>query len=262
MRVGTLSFVFALVMAASLSTGDAHADEPVMLDRIVARWSTPETGGVQKPRYVFARELAFEARLEAIAGLRDDAHLSDRQIRAALDRHIAETMLASLPIVPAPTPKEVAVRAELARRMLEQRVHGAQRLVAAAAAEAIGSDELDVLFRRQARASLYLDRMMAPMLEPTEAELRDVWRSHATPFGKQPYEQIADPLKRWYVAQRVARALEAYYLTARARVTLLLVVAETLPSRDHVADPVVDRRLGPAPRTLSFATWGKSSAAG
>lgn len=241
MRVGALPFVLALITAASFWATNARADEAVMLDRVVARWSTPETGGVQRPRYVFARELAFEARLEAIAGLGDDAHLSDRQIRAALDRHIAETMLASLPIVPAPTPKEVAVRAELARRMLEQRVRGAQHLVAAAAAEGIGSDELDLLFRRQARASLYLDRMMAPMLEPTEAELRDAWRSHATPFGKQPYEQIAEPLKRWYVAQRIARALEAYYLTARSRVTLLLVaVTEAPPSRDHAAGSVVD----------------------
>lgn len=207
---------------ASLATR-ARAEEPVPLDRIVARWSAPETGGVEHPRYVFARELAFEARLEALAGRGGEARPSERQIRAALDRHIAETMLASLPIVPAPTPKEVAIRAELARRMLEQRVHGAQQLVAAAAAEGIGSDELDDLLRRQARASLYLDRMMAPMLEPTEAELRDVWRSRATPFGAQPYEAIAGPLKRWYVAQRVARALEAYYLTARPRVTLLLI---------------------------------------
>lgn len=226
-RVGALSFVVCTIAASSASALEARASEAVPLDRIVARWSAPETGGVQRPRYVFARELAFEARLEALTSRGAEGPPSERQIRAALDRHIAETMLASLPIVPAPSPKEVAVRAELARRMLEQRVHGAQRLAAAAAAEGIGSDELDKLFRRQARASLYLDRVMAPMLEPSGAELRDAWRSHATPFSAQPYDEVIAPLERWYVAQRITRALEAYYLTVRSRVTVLLISKDT-----------------------------------
>ncbi|WP_437277346.1 hypothetical protein WME90_39850 [Sorangium sp. So ce375] len=199
---------------------------PVQLDRVVVRWHAPETGGVRRPQFIFERELAFEARLEALADPDAEPGLyRDRHVRAALDRHIAETLLASLPISPAPTSAEVAKRAEAARIALEQRARGRARLLAAAAAEGMSSDELDALLRRQARASLYLDRMVAPMLEPTDFELKIVLRSGATPFKDQRYEDVAPALKRWYVGQRLAQALDAYYQNARARVSLSIVSA-------------------------------------
>jgi hypothetical protein len=147
----------------------------------------------------------------------------DRHVRAALDRHIAETLLASLPVVPKPKPTEVAQRAEAARGILEQRVRGRDRLIAAAAAEGITSDELDTLLRRQARASLYLDRMVAPMLEPNLAELRDLHRAGATPFKDRPFDEAAPAISRWYVGQRLSQAVETYYLTARARVSIIVI---------------------------------------
>lgn len=223
---------FYLLLAAFATTGalvasPARGDEPgavLVLDRVVARWYAPETGGVKKPQYVFERELAFEARVEALADRdQEPGTFSERHIRAALDRHVAETMLASLAIVPNPEPREIAARAEAARVVLEQRSGGRPRLLAAAAAEGIGADEVDAILRRQARASLYLDRMVAPMLEVSELELRDALRARTTPFGDQPYEQVAAPLERWYVGQKVAKALDSYYLTARGRVTLIIV---------------------------------------
>src|SRR6185295_990375 len=108
--------------------------------------------------------------------------------------------------------------AEAARVALEQRTHGLARLIAAAVAEGIGSDELDAMLRRQARASLYLDRMVAPMLEPSEFELRAALRAGTTPFKDQAYEDIAPLLTRWYVGQRLAQALESYYQSVRSRV--------------------------------------------
>jgi hypothetical protein len=202
----------------------ARADAPILVDRVVVRWHAPETGGAARPQFVFERELAFEARLEAL-GDRDQEPGTFREIhvRAALDRHIAETMLASLPIVPPPEPKEIAARAEAARIFLEQRAGGRGPVAAAATAEAIGSDEVDAMLRREAKASLYLDRMVAPMLEPSDLELRDVLRSHTTPFGDQPFEKIAPELERWYVGQKVGKALEAFYLTARARVVMVII---------------------------------------
>src|SRR5262249_15897453 len=134
--------------------------------------------------------------------------------------HIAETLLASLPVMPLPTPREVGQRAEAARAILEQRVHGRDRLIGAAAAEGISAEELDAMLRRQARASLYLDRMVAPMLEPNRAELRDLYRAGATPFKGKPFDEAEPAIKRWYVGQRLGQAVDTYYQNARTRVSI------------------------------------------
>src|SRR5262249_21810630 len=141
------------------------------LDRVIVRWYAPETGGVEKPQFVFERELAFEARLEAYADPDPEpGPFRERHVRAALDRHIAETILSKLPVTPLPGAKELAARTAVARSILEQRVRGKARVAAAAQAEQISSAEVEEMVLRQARASLYLDRMIAPMLEPSELE--------------------------------------------------------------------------------------------
>jgi hypothetical protein len=226
MRLGAI-LGMALLLALPPSTGSAQsatAAGAVAVDRVVLRWFAPETGGAARPRFVFARELAFEARLEALADPDSDgaAH-RERHVRAALDRHVAESLLASLPVLPAAKPAEVAARAELARGILEQRVGGRARLLEAARAEGIGSDELDSLLRRQARASLYLDRMIAPMLEPSEVELREVFESGGTPFSEAAFDRVAPALRRWYVARRLEQATQAHYQNARGRVTMVVV---------------------------------------
>ncbi|HLM75665.1 MAG TPA: hypothetical protein VK459_23285 [Polyangiaceae bacterium] len=221
----------ASLAAISLAALPAGADAPkapttvaVALDRVVARWFAPETGGPSKPQHIFERELAFQARIEALASPDPEpSAFNDRHVRAALDRHIAETLLAKLPILPVPSLKEIAVRAELARGVLEQRAGSRARLLAAAEAEAIGSLELDAILFRQARASLYLDRMIAPMLEPSELELRSILRTHSTPFRDQPFDAVAPALRRWYIGQRLSQALDAYYQNARSRVTVVLI---------------------------------------
>lgn len=196
----------------------------VELDRVVARWTSPATGGPAKPEFIMARELAFEARIEAMGGGQaPQAPIADKHVRAALQRHITETMLAKLPVDPAPTPKQVAAYAEAARLVVEQRVGGRDRLHDAAVAEGIVADELNALLRRQARASWYLDRMVAPMLEPTESDLREVHNSGETPYTDQPFEQIAPQLRRWLVATRLSSALTQYFRNARGRVKLRLL---------------------------------------
>lgn len=218
-------FAAALVLvslAAFAPEGRADVPgAPVVLDRVLVRWHAPETGGPGKPQFIFERELAFEARLESLADPDPEpGAYHDRHVRAALERHIAESLLASLPILPAPEEKVLASRADVAREILEQRVRGREKLVAAAQAEGVGEGELATIYRRQARASLYLDKMIAPMLEPTELELRDLWRTGTTPFKDLPFHQVMKPLSRWYVGQRLVQALDAYYQNARARVTL------------------------------------------
>src|SRR5262245_59978568 len=102
------SLALLMIAASVLFEGTARAEEAALLDRVVVRWSAPETGGIGKPQFIFQRELAFEARLESLADPDPEGGpYHDRHVRAALDRHIAETLLASLPATPAPPPKEV-----------------------------------------------------------------------------------------------------------------------------------------------------------
>ncbi|UQA60957.1 hypothetical protein [Polyangium aurulentum] len=231
LTTGILAAAWLTLALPAFADGTATA-RPVLLDRVVVRWHAPETGGVARPQFIFERELAFEARIEAFADPDPDpAPYTDRHVRAALDRHIAETLLASLPVTPEPeTPDEIAKRAgeiarraESARAVLEQRTGGRENLIAAAKAEGIGSDEIDALLRRQARASLYLDRMVAPMLEPSDPELRAIQRTGTTPFTSLPYEKIAPALKRWVVGQRLGQAITSFYQTARSRVVVTIV---------------------------------------
>jgi hypothetical protein len=191
------------------------------LDRVLVRWYAPETGGVSRPRFIFERELAFQARLESFADPDPEpGAFRDRHVRAALDRQIAETLLANLPIAPVPTSQEIWARMAAARGLLEQRVRGKERLSEAAAAEGIGASEIEAMIARQARASLYVDRMIAPMLEPSELELRELHKSGATPFKDLPYEQAAPALSRLVVGNRLGQAVEGYYQNARSRVVI------------------------------------------
>ena len=79
------------------------------------------------------------------------------------------------------------------------------------------------MLRRQAKASIYLDRMIAPMLDPTEPDLLALYRTGQTPFSGQPFEEVKERLKRWYVAAKLSQALDTYFQNARQRVTIVSV---------------------------------------
>lgn len=195
------------------------------VDRIILRWYSRATGGASNPQFISARELAFEARIEAMVegGGRPGVPYANRHVRAAIQRHITEQMLANLPVSPAPTPAKIGAYAEAARALIEQRVGGRARLNKAASEEGIVSDELNALLRRQARASWYLDKMVAPMLLPTDLDLREVHKSGATPYTNLPFDKVRARLRSWYIATRLARALDNYYRNIRSRVTVKLI---------------------------------------
>jgi hypothetical protein len=205
---------------ASGSSRQAGAGVP--LDRVAVRFTAPETGGVARPQFIFERELAFESRLEALAdsGFRPSPEQPylDRHVRAALERHMAEVLLFSLEITPEPTARDVAVRTRSARLTLSQQVGGDPVLDRESAAEGISGGEVSRLLARRARASLYLDRMVATMLTPSDTELRIVHRTTRTPFSGAEYESIAPMLQRWYVAQRLNAAVRAFFEGARSRI--------------------------------------------
>ena len=83
-----------------------HAD-PVLVDRAVVRFAAPETGGARHPRFVFERSCpsrrVWKRSSDPDRGALGDAPYRERHVTAALDRHIAETILGALHIEPEPT---------------------------------------------------------------------------------------------------------------------------------------------------------------
>jgi hypothetical protein len=239
------SLVVAMALIGTLMPPVAHAREgdaapskaaprSETIDRVAVRWIARDTGGVRKPNFIFARELAFAARIEALSErLPIPTVYSDKNVRAAIERHITESMLASLPVDPKPTPKEVAIYAEAARGILLQRIGdgdasiGATKLDSARRAEGITNEELDLLLRRRARASWYLDKTIAPMLTPSELDLREVHRRGETPFTEQRFDDVQEALRRWYISTRLAAALDRYFRNARGRVQVYVIAPPT-----------------------------------
>jgi hypothetical protein len=220
------SLALGLALSSCVATGSLCA-EPVLVDRAVVRFEAPETGGARRPRFVFERELSFEARLEALAdpdsGALGDLPFRDRHVTAALDRHIAETILGTLRIEPEPTAAELEHQSQLARRMLSDRAGGPAKLDAAREAEGLSEREFGRLLLQKARASLYLDRMVTPMLEPSEAELRSLHKSTNTPFRDAPFDTIRPALLRWYVSRRLNAALASFFENARSRIDVTIL---------------------------------------
>jgi hypothetical protein len=209
------------------------ASEAVVVERVVARFFAPDTGGVKTPRFIYERLLRFEARLEALADPDRDPSgkpYRSRHMEAALERHVAETLLSSLHIDVEPTAAELTRQMQSARARLVERIGGEAVLRAASDAEGVGARDVYALLRRKALASLYLDRMVAPMLEPNDAELRALYARRETPFRDLPYDVIRPRLHRWYTARRLAAAIQAYYQNARGRLTLVMI--GELPASD------------------------------
>ncbi len=231
----------ALALLASglwLTSAPARAEdvssEAVAVDRAVARFYAQDTGGVKSPRFIYERVLAFEARLESMADPSRESGARAyraRHVMSALERHVAETLLASLHIDPEPTKADLARQMQSARARVVERVGGERAFLDAMAAERIGERDVYGIFRRQALASLYLDRMVTPMLEPTEAELRAAYSRKETPFRELPYAQARPLLQRWYTARKLGAAVQAYYQNARGRLNLVLI--GELPGSDQ-----------------------------
>jgi hypothetical protein len=221
-----LSKLVACVGCLVVSLSATAEAEPIVLDRAVVRFYAPETGGVERPRFISERRLAFEARIEALAD-RDRPSESEpyreRHVSAALERHISEVLLASLRIEPEPSDVVVSRQVELARKLLSDRVGGEDALLAARRAEGISSAELSRMLRRQARASLYLDRMVAPMLRPSDAELEAIQRSAPAALQNEPFVRARPLLLRWYVSRRLGAAMASFFQEARSRVVITLL---------------------------------------
>lgn len=206
---------------------DTTIVDTTIVDRVVVRFTAPELGGVNSPSFIFERELAFEARLEALSDPRftpteTEPYLAVH-VRAALERHVAEAILESLRMTPPPTIAEIEARVAAAEVSLALEVRGAALIGQAARTEGLEQREVYRMLQRRARASLYLDRMVAPMLSPSEAELQALHNSGRTPFSRSPYNEIAVEMRRWYVSRALRQAVQSYYDGARSRITLTVL---------------------------------------
>jgi hypothetical protein len=201
------------------------------IDRVAVRFFAPETGGAEHPRFVLERTLAFEARLESLAASTPAGDgYEERDVRAALEHDIAEQMLAGLAeklIAGSPADKRPGldevprVEKDLGSALVE-RLGGRARVDEAARAEQIDAQEVGALLHRAALAAWYLDRAVAPLLHPTDEQLRDVYRTSAHPYRGQPYERIRDALAGWFVVERLRVAEAAFLQSARARVHVVV----------------------------------------
>lgn len=223
---GLRSTRWLLALCLLVGHGAEASAEPLLLDRAVVRFYAPETGGVERPRFIYERRLAFEARLEALADrerVSDGQPYRERHVSAALERHVSEVLLSSLRIEPEPSEPVVVRQVELARKLLMDRVGGEEALLEAQHAEGVSNAEVSALLRRQARASLYLDRMVAPMLRPSDAELEAIQRSAPAALQNEPFVRARPLLLRWYVSRRLASAMASFFQEARSRVTITVL---------------------------------------
>jgi hypothetical protein len=231
--------VAVAVCAGCLATGSLaslaraeSADPDVVLDRAAVRFYAPETGGTAYPRFIFERTLAFEARLSAMAGGSQAAGpgYDERDVRDALEHHVAEEILSSLadrliadsPPERRPPPGVLDALARDIGRAFVEELGGRPRIDDAARAERIDGVEVEAIVRRRAMAAWYIDRALTPILHPSEEQLRDVFRTSAHPYRGRPFKEVRDALERWFVVERVRAAESAFLQAARSRVRIIV----------------------------------------
>ena len=227
--VAALTAAMLAVAVPSLAQPPSERDGRAVVDRVAVRFYAPETGGANKPRFITERVLAFEAHLDALSeetigeGAAEGARLEERHLRSALDRHVAEEILAALQEDGERGPAEPIRLAREARADVEQRAGGAGPVRAAADEEGLDPVEVDAVFLRRGRAAAYLEHAVTRFLHPGEEQVREVYRTNPHPFRARPYEEIHTELARWFVFERL-KAIEGTFLqTARSRIAVVIV---------------------------------------
>lgn len=219
------AFAAALSLAqVVLLPTKAHADDGVIVDRTAVRYTVPETGGAAKPRFVTERELRFWARVEATL---DEGvappEFYGRYARTALDRFIAEDMLASLLIERGVEPRDLPKAALEAREELEARFTGQVHLADLMKLDGISENELSAFLRRRVRATIYVDRVIVPILKPGEDEIFQAFRTMPSPFRAFAYEDARGRFLRFYIQERFRSVSLDFVKSARARLSFTIL---------------------------------------
>lgn len=225
MKRAALAFSVCALTAGSFAHAQPKQPAFITVDRVVVRFVSPETGGASRPRFLTQRTLGFEARLLSLA---EDGSLDyqERHVHAAIDATVAREMLTDLPLEHEPDAPTLARVGTSLRQSLLSRIGGQGALERAMGAEGMTQADMDERTRREARAAIYVDRAVTPVLYPTESQLRDVFRTTANPYRDRPFEDVREDLARWLVAERVRGAETAFLQTARSRVVVTFAAAE------------------------------------
>ncbi len=243
---GSVAVYAVLALLASTralaAEGTGVAPEPpspgataaTVVDRTVVRYVTPETGGAAYPRFVSLRLLHFLARVEAALDRAVDAQ-DPRFARIALERLVAEDMLASLwgrriaePVArntaaPALSSRTLAEIVADAREDLCDRLGGCAALEALMAKEGIVEAELGALLLSRGRAALYVDRVLFPILRPSEEEVREAFRSAQHPYKDRKFEAARDRFTRWLRLEKLRLAEDEFFQAARSRAKIVVM---------------------------------------
>ena len=224
----------ALVMALTSGAREmvAHAQEPAaeekpldekLLDGTAVRYYAPEIGGASKPRFLNQRVLAFQANVEAKVEDPANVGTQDRHVRSAMDRLVVEGILAALPLDHPPDARELATLVALLRAGVAERIGGESVLDAAGAAQGLAPEEIERIYMVRARAALYADRSLSPLLYPSEEQLREVFRTAPHPFRGQRFEGVRTRLGAWFVEERLRVVEGAFLQSARSRIRVVPV---------------------------------------
>ena len=216
------SLVLGAALASSLVAPVRAQSEVAEVDGVAARFYAADMGGPSRPRFIMQRMLAFEARIQAKTEDTDARSYQDRHVRAAMEHHIVEELLVSLPLERPVDDAELARVGLDLRTGLVQRIGGEATLKAVAEAERISEAEVAAFFRRHARAAIYVERAVLPILYPSEEQLRDVYRTAGHPYKSQKFEEVRLPFAHWYVDERLRAAETAFLQGARSRVKIAI----------------------------------------
>jgi hypothetical protein len=219
---GTVGLVIGLAPFHALA-------EPIVADRVAVRFVAPETGGAARPRFLSEREVAFFARVEAMieqVPLEGDAY-PERYVRAAVDRLVVRSMLASLLVQRGSEPFDLPRAALDARAELADRIGGAAVLDDAMQREGIDEAELLGFLQNQVRAAWYLDKGVTPIFAVTEDALREAFRATLHPFRALKFDDARLRLRRWLVTERMRAAELEFLQSARTRIKIATVLLPT-----------------------------------
>jgi hypothetical protein len=213
----------AAVAIATCAIG--ASSRAAVLDRVVARFADPESADAGGTRFVTMRELILEAWIvayERAAPGETPSGFDDKQLRAALERHVIEEVLSER--LPSSTPpakvQKGADAARLALRLVvDDRV---DEILSKASGGAPGGGvaELESILMRRARAETYLEVAVAEPVDVTEGELRAAWAHPPKMLEDVEFEKAVPALRVLVRSTRLREAAQAYYQAVRARLHL------------------------------------------
>jgi hypothetical protein len=212
----------ALAVALCAIGGSSRA---AVLDRVVARFSDPESADAGGVRFVMMRELILEAWIvayERATPAETPTGFDDKLLRAALERHVIEDVLSQrLPSTATPAKLQKGVDgARLALRLgVNDRVSEILSKASGGAPDG-GVAELESILLRRARAETYLELAVAEPVDVTEGELRAAWAHPPAMLEGTEFEKAVPALRVLVRATRLREAAQAYYQAVRARIHL------------------------------------------